>query len=494
MKIEKNKIAWLAFLILSFSLVTHGQNETPPTPGEPRAATIPTPLEKTLSNGLRVIVIERKNVPLVTASLLIKSGGEVDPQNLAGAADMTAELLTKGTKNRSAPQIAEQMEFLGGSIISNAAWDYSNVVWRVMPDKMDSATAIAADTIKNPVFAQEEVDRLKIQTLDELSVTLKQPGALANYVANRVVFGEETYGHPLGGTPESLNKITRQDLVQIHSTYYSPNNAILVVAGDIVAGNAFALAEKYFGDWAKKVLPKDKPKNEKNSGLKSKDSSAITKITVIDLPNSGQAAVSVAQRGTNRLDRSYYESSVANSVLGGGYSARLNQEIRIKRGLSYGANSGFVARLYGGIFSSRTQTKNESAGEVAEIIVNELNRLAAQPIAASELTPRKAVLIGNFSRDLETTGGLVNQIAQLALYGLQLGEINNYIQKIEKVSDMDARAAVQKLFGLSDANIIIVGDANKFMPDLQKRFSKTKIEIIPATELNLNNATLRTVK
>ncbi len=493
MKTSKFKIIFvaLAFLVSSFASVAHGQTETPPKPSEPHVATIPTPVEKTLSNGLRVIVVERKNVPLVTARLMIKSGGEVDPNNLAGAADMTAELLTKGTKTRTATQIAEEMEFLGGAIDSGAAWDFSNVTFRVMSDKLDKAMAIAADSVLNPTFSQEEIDRYKTQTLDELTVNLKEPSVLASYVANRVVFSDEGYGHPLSGTPESLGQIKQQDLIKIHSSYYKPNNSILIIAGDITPSNAFALAEKHFGKWVK-AAPAEAKMTTRVGGHIS-DKLNLDKITVVDLPGSGQAAVFVAKFGIDRSSPLYYQLTVANSILNG-YSARLNQEIRIKRGLSYGAGSSLASRRDGGIFTTRAQTKNESAAEVAEIMVHELNRLASESVGDVELTPRKAALTGNFSRELETTGGLVNQISQLALYNLPLSQINSYIQSVQSVNNNGIQSGIKEFYGETTAQIVIVGDAKQFLPDLKTRFPSSQINLIPAAELDLGSAMLRKSK
>lgn len=490
-----------AFFLLTFAfgLSTKAQTETPPAPSAPRAAQIPKPVEKTLKNGLRVIVVERKNVPLVTAQLLIKSGGEVDPANLAGAADMTAELLTKGTKTRTATQIAQEIEFLGGSIESGAAWDASNITVRVMSDKLDKAAAIMADAALNPTFAQEEIDRYKTQVLDELEVNLKQPGALAGFVANRVVFGDAPYGHPLAGTPESIKRISRNDLINLHKNIYTPDNAVLVIAGDIAPDKAFAIAESNFGKWTgkqtsgAKVGGKSAVRENSAKFIPAKSGANVKKITVVDLPDSGQAAVYVAVNGIERQNKDYYQGIVANSVFGGGYSARLNQEVRIKRGLSYGARSDLQARRAAGVFLARTQTKNESAAEVAQLIVDEIARLGTGDLAETELTPRKAVLTGDFARDLGTTNGLVERIGELAVYGLDLNEINNYIQNVTNISSDQARTFARTTLG-AGANVIIVGDAKKFMPELQKRLAGVEIETIPISELDLNAKTLRKAK
>ena len=225
--------------------------ETPPPPAAPRSVNVPKPVERTLANGLRVIVIENHATPLVGAQLIVKNGGEVDPPALSGLADMTAELLTKGTKTRTAPQIAQEIEALGGVITSAADWDASRASVNVIASKTEQAVSILADVVRNPVFKEEEIERLRQQYLDSLSVGMNSPGTLASWVASRVVFGGSPYGHPVSGTPESIPRVKRDDITSLHSTYYRPDNAILVVGGDIKAADAFKLAEKLFGDWAK---------------------------------------------------------------------------------------------------------------------------------------------------------------------------------------------------------------------------------------------------
>jgi zinc protease len=468
----------------SFSSIALGQ-ETPPVPAAPRSVTIPKPVERTLKNGLRVIIVESANMPLVTAGLMIKSGGEVDPAPLSGVADMTADLLTKGTKTRTAPEIAQAVEALGGELSSGGSWDSSIVTVNVMSSKITPAMEILADVVRNPTFKDEEIERLRQQNLDNLSVSLSQPGSVAGYVAARVVFGDEAYGHPLSGTPESIQRIKRENIVALHSKYYRPDNAILVFAGDIKSAEAFKLAERLFGDWAKPAEPL--PASEMKSA--SDAVSAKPRVVVIDMPDAGQAAVVVTRRGLKRTDPEYFRGIVANSVLGGGYSARLNQEIRIKRGLSYGAGSSLSTRREAGPFSASTQTKNESGAEVASLLMSELTRLSSEPIADTELTPRKAVLTGNFGRNLETTDGIATQVATLALHGLSLDEINNYIKNVQAVSGSDVQKFAGTRIDAKGANVVIVGNAKVFLEDLRKQFPN--VEVIPMAELDLNSATLR---
>ena len=458
---------------------------TPPPPAEPRTGTFPQPSERVLPNGLRVVVVPRANTPLVAATLLIKNGGEVDPSELAGLADMTATLLTKGTTTRNATQIAQEVESLGGSLDSEARFDLSTVSVGVMSSKIGPAMTILADVVRHPTFTAEEIERQRQQYMDDITLALGDPGSIARFVAARVVFGDSPYGHPISGTVESLKRISRDDIVKLHERFYRPDNAILVIGGDITPVSGFELATRYFGDWRKP---------ETSLPAVSAAMTAQTnggRVVVIDKPDAGQAAVFLARTGINRKDADFFRGIVTNSVLSG-YSGRLNQEIRIKRGLSYGAASTLDTRRDVGPFLASAQTKNESGAQVAELLLGEINRLVTAPPADAELTPRKAVLIGNFSRNLETVGGLVNQVSLLALHGLSLDEINRYITNVQAITSADVQKFAGSKLDAKTSNIIIVGNAKLFMPALEKQFKD--IEVIPVDQLDLNTALLRKKK
>jgi zinc protease len=456
---------------------------TPPPPAPPRSGTFPKPVEQTLPNGLRVIVIERREYPLISAQLLIKNGGEVDPPEMAGLADLTANLLTKGTQTRDATKIAQEIESLGGSLDSGARWDASYATVGVMSSKISPAMEILADVVRHPTFKSEEVERLRQQYLDNITLALGEPGSIARFVAARVVFGDSPYGHPISGTTESLTHITPADIAKMHSRFYRPDNAILVIGGDINAKDGFALATRHFGDWQKPTTPLPTI----TASTASTDSKA-GRVVVIDKPDAGQAAVYLARTGINRKDPDYFRGMVTNSVLSG-YSGRLNQEIRIKRGLSYGAGSSLDTRRDVGPFVASAQTKNESGAAVADLLLGEIGRLSSSPPADVELTPRKAVLIGSFSRNLETANGLVAQVASLALYGMSLDEINRYINNVQAVTTADVQKFASTRLDAKTSNIIIVGNAKAFLPELQKKYPN--VEVIPVGELDLNTALLR---
>jgi zinc protease len=458
--------------------------ENPPAPSAPRSVNIPGVNEKSLPNGLKVVVVERENVPLVTVSLLVKSGANAEDNSLAGLADMTVSLLLKGTKTRTATQIAEEMDFLGGNINSSASWNASNVTVNSTSDKLEPALAIMSDVVLNPTFALKEIELYKTQTLDELNVQLKQPSALANFVASRYSFGE----HSTFGTPETISKINQTNISDFYREAFAPNNSILIFTGDITYAKANALAQKYFGKWSNQSKGKLKTFNF----TPTKENSIVRRILVVDLPNSGQAAVTYAKKlgniGRTREDY-FFPASVVNSVLGGGYSARLNQEIRIKQGLSYGASSGFTWRPMNSNFLARAQTKNASAAKVAELMTAEIAKITTNSVSQDELKPRKAVLTGNFGHSLETTGGLAAQISELYLYGLKPNELNSYMQKVESVSNEQVKNFASE--NITGGDIIIVGDAKIFMDDLKKRFPDKKIEVISASDLDLNRDDLR---
>jgi len=481
----QNLLCLLTFTSL-FAISVFAQ-ETPPTPGAPRVAKIPAVIEKKLSNGLTIATVERKNVPLVTVEVLFKSGADSETMDKAGLANLTASMLTKGTKSKTASQIAEQIEFLGGSINTAAGWNNSVVQITVTNDKLDQAMAILSDVVLNPTFKQDELDLLKTQTLDGLSYNLKQPGFLANYVASKYSFKE----HPAGGTPESLKALTRENIVKYYNENYIPNEAIIIFSGDMAPAKASALAQSYFGKW-KKV-------NKVNETFKfpnvTKSDNVINRILVVDLPNSGQASVNFTRNLieiSRREGKYFFPGSVMNSVLGGGYSSRLNQEIRIKRGLSYGAGSGFAWRGWKSNFSTRTQTKNESAAEVAQLVETEVKRLIDSDVPQNELSPRKLVLTGDFGRELETTVGLADKVGELFGFNLPLTELNSFMPSVNSISAQQIKDFAAA--NLKGGDMIIVGDYAVFKDDLAKRFPKMKIEVVKADELDLTTNDLRKAK
>jgi zinc protease len=454
--------------------------ETPPAPAAPRQVTFPTPIEKKLPNGMRVVVVPRRGTGLVSVSAAVDAGSVFDPNSGAGLADFTASLLTRGTKTHTAPQIAESIEALGGSISSGAGWDEAEVNLSTLASHLDEALPIFAEVVRTPAFAAEEIERLRLENLDGLAVSLRSPGTLALLTTARVVFGDSGYGHSPNGTPETIKALDSGKINQFYKGHVQPQNTALIFGGDITPDAAFDYATKYFGNWKTKRIsapPAPAPAVQKGG-----------RVVVVDKPDAGQAAVSLARPTIRRADQSYAIGRVANGVLGEGYSSRLNQEIRIKRGLSYGAGSGLGARKESGLFSATAQTRNDAAPEVASLMKGELSRLATEPVAESELVPRKAALSGNYSRQLETGGGLVSAVASLVTYNLPLSDLNDYLPRLQKVTAPQIQDFAAKKLGVADASIIIVGDGRQFLSELKKHFPNT--EVIAVNKLDLNKAEL----
>ena len=468
----------LALLGAGLATGARGQTvDTPPKPGAPRPLSIAAPIEQRLPNGLRVVLAERRGVQLVTAQLLVLSGSEFDPAGRAGLASLTAGLLTKGTRRHSATQLAQAAESLGGALDSSAGWHQSEVAITVTVPKLDAALGLVSEVVREPTFAPAELDRLRMQALDDLKVAYSRPGTLASLAAQRLLFGAGAYGHPASGTPASLTRITRADLLALHVARFRPDNAVLVLAGDLDAAGALQLARRHFGAWRA-------PAGAARASAAPQANAPLAQIAAaIDMPQSGQAAVVVAAPlpplGADRAT-----ADVMNAVLGGGFSSRLNQEIRIRRGLSYSAGSGIDARPLGGSLRAVVQTKNESAAEVVTLVQAELDRLAAMPVADDELAARKATLIGDFSRSVETTAGLAGALKSLIVAGLPPDDLRTRIQALSAVSPAEVQRFATANLGVAGRRIVVAGEAAQF--DAALKTASPALAIVPAARLDLD--------
>lgn len=474
----------LLFVATISSVFAIGGVDTPPPAAAPHEAAFSQPKETKLANGLRVVVVERPGIPLLAAEVIVRTGAEADPKDLAGTASMTGSLLTRGTESMTAPQIATAIETLGGTIDSGAHWESSRATIVVMSDKAEPALKILADVVLHPTFKQEEIDRIKNQTLDGLRVALRQPGALTQFVASRALFGDAPYGHSHTGTMETVQAIKRDDIASLYKTYFVPENAALVLSGNLTLEQGRKYAEQFFGDWKGTMPPASDRPSSNPADWKPAN-------IVVDMPEAGQAAVMLTRPAIKRNSAEYYAALVANASLGSGFVSRLNREIRIKRGLSYGARSALDARRDVGPFTAITQTKNESAAEVAKLMQIELKRLKTDPVKGEELKSRQAVLTGSYARSLETNGGFVGKISSMISNDLPLDTLNKFIPSINAVTSEDVTAFAAKYFDTSPT-LIIVGKAAAFLEPLKKDFPDVKV--IPTADLDLNRAELTKAK
>jgi zinc protease len=482
--IQATTISIPADQIPTYLLAAESSRVQPPKEGPAVSAAIPAFEEKTLANGLRVIVGSRPGLPLLSASLRLGAGSALDPAGQFGLATMTADLTTRGTTTRSATQIAQAIESLGADIGAGAGMDASDVSISTRSDKAGEVLAIMADVVMNPAFAQEELDRARSETLDGLKVSMRQPPAVANMTMTRVLFGAAPYGGVM--TEGSVNALSRESVVAFHRDHWRPDDAVLVITGNVTPVEGFALAETAFGAWAKPARPlAAKPDPDEIEGAASKGPTA----TVVDIPGIGQATVTLGQFGPARANDRFFPTLVANDVLGGGYSARLNAEIRIKRGLSYGARASLPARKARAGIVASAQTGNPDVPAVIDLMTAELKRLGAEPIPEAELNARKAVLVGSFGRSVETNAGLAGQLSALAQFGLPLDRLGAYSADILAVTAEQAAEAARSYYDPARASVVVVGDAQAFWTEVKRRLPNARR--IDIDTLDLNKAELQ---
>ncbi len=460
-QIQPVAIAIPAAEIPAYALAPADRRVLPPAPAAAIAARVPAASEKTLANGLRVIVANRPGLPLVAADLRIAAGSALDPADRAGLASMTADLTTRGTTTRSATEISQQIESLGASLGASAGADASSVSAITRADKLREVFAVLADVAQNPAFDAEELDRAQQEALDGLTVSLRQPATVGRYAMTRRLFGDGAYGKT--PSPRSIGALKREDAAAFHASWWRPDNATLVMTGDITPDAGFALAEELLGSWKK-------PEAALPAAAAAGISAAVKAPLLIDIPQIGQAAVLMGHVGPSRTSPDYFAALVANDVLGGGYSARLNQEIRIKRGLSYGASSSIAARQHGAPVVAAAQTRNDAVAQVVDLMSGELGRLGATPVPADELVNRKAVLIGDFGRAVETTSGLAGELSALAQFGLPLAKLQTYAADVEAVTAEQAAKAAKDYFDPATASVVVVGDAKVFRAALKAKY------------------------
>jgi zinc protease len=459
-----------------------GERQAPPTPGAAVKVTPPSISESRLATGLSVVTARSGQVPIATMALVIRGGASTDPRRKAGLASMAAELATKGTSTRSAERISAELEALGATINSSAGADGTQIAITAPVANLEAAGRVLADIVQNATFPGQELELQRKQALDSLQVAMKTPGQIAAMVAQPLVYGDAPYATIASGTPASIAALTREDLIAQRRQYWHPGNAALVVAGGIDSARANALAASLFGSWRGEGPAPTPPASRAGTAQK-------VRTIVVDMPGAGQAAVLAAVRGISRSDPDYYSLNAANAVLGGGSSGRLFQEVRTKRALSYGSYSGMGPRAEAGLLSATAQTKNESAAEVAQIILAELDRLGKEPLQPQEVANRVSFITGAFNRQAETSGGLGAALAGLIQQGMSPSEAARFVANMEAVTPQAASAAAARLVGSDRATLVIVGDSSKFIDKL--RAVRKDVEVIPLADLDLESPSLR---
>lgn len=433
-----------------------GGLDQPPPAGPPRPVAVPALHEATLPNGVSVVVAPRRGLPLVSAWLLVQVGAESDPADRAGLAEMVGSLLTTGAQRDrravGAPELVRQAEALGGSLEAATGWRSSSLGMTVTTPRLDAAVALLADVLRAPLLADDELQRLREQAMDALRVGARDPGSIAARVSRRLYWGAGAYGGVT--TAASLQRITRDDVTGFHRQGYRPDRTLLVLAGDVSPDEGVALAERRLGDW----------RPNRMATLPRRDGAPqplAPRTVIVALPGAGQSHVGVLAPfvSLSPADRAQLRAAqVASAVLGGGYSARLNQEVRVRRGLSYGASAGAELQPEAGLWTAGAQTDHRNVAQVAALMRDEVLRLASAPPSADELAARQAALTGGFARRLETNGGIAALVAGQWTQGRPLAELQRYVPEILAVTPAEVQAFARARWAADALRTVVVGD------------------------------------
>ncbi|HEY4597791.1 MAG TPA: pitrilysin family protein [Thermoanaerobaculia bacterium] len=454
---------------------------TPPPPAPAKEIRFPAFQEKTLANGLHLVVIEQHEQPLVSLRMLLNAGKAYEPEGKAGLANATAALLTKGTATRSAQQIAQTIDFVGGHLDANAGTEAGYVDLGVTSDQLDLGFDLVADVVLHPTFPQDELERWRRQAVNGLQIDLQDASYVATTAVTRLIFGDYPYGRPAGGTPESLTGLTRDDLVAFHKRHFIPSQTILAIVGDVKPADAFARAERAFSSWPKGT-PSELPRFDVKPPVKAR-------IVVIDKPDAVQTEIRLGQVGIAQRDPSLYAAEVYNSVLGGSASARLYEEIRRKRGLSYGASSFFLEESQPGFFEISTFTKTESTADALALAFGVLRGLREKPVPEAELGAAKTYITGAFPLEVETANGIATKVLEAMHFGLGREFLESYNDRISKVGAADVQRFAETRIHPEQMTVVLVGNAAKFTDALRKTYGE--VEVIPIAEVDLARADLR---
>ena len=449
-----------------------------PKPLDARKVPFPPYELRTLANGLRVVAVPHHEQPAVTVRLLVRAGAAQDPASRPGVASLLSSVLDQGTTTRSASEIADAIDYVGGALGTGAGVDLSFASAVVMRGDFDLALDLVADIARRPALAPEEIARQREQLLSAQQVSAQDPEFLADAVLERLVFGYHPYGAPSGGTPESIVAITREDLVAFHGTWFVPNNAILAVVGDLTTAEAFAGAERAFGSWAQRDLP---------AATFPEPPPATRRVVLVDRPGAVQTEIRVGNVAIPRDHPDHMALDLAIRILGGEGSNRLQRVLRSDRGLTYGASVEASALRESGAIIGETDTRSDKTGETLRLTVDEFWRLQREPVSEWELSSVKAYISGNFPLGIETPNAIAQQVLSALHYGLDLKELQEFPERVSGVTVEDIQRVARLYLKPGRLSIALVGDAS-FVADQLRRVGFSEFEVIPIDRLDLTAA------
>jgi zinc protease len=432
--------------------------QSPPPALPPRPLQLPKPTTFKLPNGLTVVMLEDHRVPFVTFQLGIRSGDSSDPTDMPGVASVTADMLSEGTVSRTDKQIADAIDRIGGAVKASTDPDFTVISGSALSKYADAMFGIAADITQHPNFPDADFKLEKTNLLQELTMKRSNPSFLANERFHKVVFGNHPYA-VVSPTPESVQKLTREDLIKFHKDHYLPNTSSLVIVGDFKVDKMKALVSKDFGAWKSQTAP--------TFSFASSPQRSGRTIYLVDRPGSVQSSVKIGNLGIKKSDPDYFAVMVANQILGGSANSRLFLNIREQKGYTYGAYSSFAPRVQAGPFSAGAEVRTPVTAPSLKEFLFELERIRNTPVTDAELDSAKNFLVGTFQSGFETQGSVAQRLLEMQIYNLPPNYLENYTTKVLAVSPADVRRVADKYIDFDNLAITVVGDAKQIENDLR---------------------------
>lgn len=445
-------------VVPSWTAPVQAQETEPPPPLEQRPIEFPGFEEFTMENGLRVVVLTYGTQPVANVRLYAPGGGRLVPHELAGLASMTATVLTKGTEARSAVEISETIEGVGGSLSAAGLQDEFYVTASALTDHLPVAFELMADVVKNATFPDDEVELARRQQLSSLQAQLGQPQAIAARRFASVLYGDD---HPYGvsSTPETVREISRDDLVAFRDRVLRPGGSLLLVAGRVDRSDVERLARTHLGDWTGTAASPPT--------LSTPPGRDRTDIYLVHRPGSVQSNIAVGHLGIEPDNPDYFPLVVTNRILGGGADSRLFRILREERGWTYGAYSQFTRPADIGRFQAGAEVRTEVTDSTVVELLNQMERLRSEPVPMDELDAARNYLAGSFPLRLETAAQVAGQLASTLLLGLPVEDLTRYPERIRAVTGDDVQRVAREYLHPDRSAIVVVGDASAVLESLE---------------------------
>jgi zinc protease len=412
---------------------------------------LPPITEDTLANGLVVVVVENHELPTLTMRMVIRAGAANDPEGKGGLADFTASMLRNGTTSKTGPQISDAIDFVGGSLGAGADRDAINASAGVLVKHFDVGLGLLADIILHPVFDTSEIERHRNEVISGIVQSKDDPNTLCDRGFDQMLFGNNPYGHPTEGTEASVKSLTRDDIVNFYTTYFRPNNAFIVVAGDVKPDQIVPEITKAFGEWPKGQIPTltwTLPAQPKGY-----------QIILINKPDATQTNIRFGHLGITRQDPDYYPVLLMNYILGVGFTSRLNNEIRVKGGMTYDIHTANEWNLHPGAYYCSTFTNNDSTMSAIRGSLNVMKGMTKAEVSDNEYSDAINFYQGYYPMTLETPDQVASEIIKIKLYGLPVSYIQDFIKNVSKVTKADILRVAKKYINADDMDFCIVSNA-----------------------------------